>query len=43
MIVFTGVSRSGKSSLISETLKPLLENKLNNCDHLVGQYSDISG
>lgn len=43
MIVFTGVSRSGKSSLISETLKPLLENKINNCDNLVGQYSDISG
>ena len=43
MTCVTGVSGSGKSSLISETLKPLLENKINNCDNLVGQYSDISG
>ena len=43
MTCVTGVSGSGKSSLISETLKPLLENKINNADNPVGRYSEVSG
>ena len=39
----TGVSGSGKSSLISETLEPLLENILNNGSNKVGKYEQITG
>lgn len=39
----TGVSGSGKSSLISDTLEPLLENLLNKGHNKVGKYSEISG
>lgn len=39
----TGVSGSGKSSLISETLEPLLENILNKGNNKVGKYSEITG
>lgn len=39
----TGVSGSGKSSLISETLEPLLENILNNGHNKVGKYEEITG
>ena len=39
----TGVSGSGKSSLISETLEPLLENILNNGSNKVGKYEQIAG
>jgi excinuclease ABC subunit A len=39
--VVTGVSGSGKSSLISRTLKPLLENLLNKAHNKVEHYSEI--
>lgn len=39
----TGVSGSGKSSLISETLEPLLENILNNGHNKVEKYEEIMG
>lgn len=39
----TGVSGSGKSSLISETLEPLLENLLNKGHNKVGKYDEITG
>lgn len=39
----TGVSGSGKSSLISETLEPLLENILNSGHSKVGKYQEITG
>ncbi|WP_063602423.1 excinuclease ABC subunit UvrA [Clostridium coskatii] len=41
--VVAGVSGSGKSSLISRTLKPLLENLLNKADNKVEHYSEILG
>ncbi len=41
--VVTGVSGSGKSSLISRTLEPLLENLLNKADNKVEHYSEILG
>jgi len=41
--VVTGVSGSGKSSLISKTLEPLLENLLNKADNKVEHYSEILG
>lgn len=41
--VVTGVSGSGKSSLISRTLEPLLENLLNKGDNKVEHYSEILG
>ncbi|OBR93304.1 UvrABC system protein A [Clostridium ragsdalei P11] len=41
--VVTGVSGSGKSSLISRTLKPLLENLLNKADNKIEHYSEILG
>ncbi len=43
MTCVTGVSGSGKSSLISETLEPLLDNILNNGKNTVGKYDEISG
>ena len=40
----TGVSGSGKSSLINDTLFPLAFNKINRANHLVlGSYKEISG
>ena len=39
--VVTGVSGSGKSSLVSRTLEPLLENLLNKADNKVEHYSEI--
>ncbi|MGN0145004.1 MAG: excinuclease ABC subunit UvrA, partial [Clostridium sp.] len=43
MTCVTGVSGSGKSSLISETLEPLLDNILNNGENKVGKYDEITG
>ncbi len=42
-IVVTGVSGSGKSSLINETLSEILAQKLNKADTNPGEYSSISG
>ena len=41
--VVTGVSGSGKSSLIIDTLAPILANKLNHARHKVGNYKSIKG
>ncbi len=41
--VVTGVSGSGKSSLVTETLYPALANKLNNANLTEGNYESISG
>ena len=41
--VVTGVSGSGKSSLISDTFSPLLANKLNNAHRRVGKYKSVKG
>lgn len=43
MIAVTGVSGSGKSSLISETLFPALANHLHNAEHTVGAHKKIEG
>ncbi|MBF0410718.1 MAG: excinuclease ABC subunit UvrA [Candidatus Riflebacteria bacterium] len=42
-VAITGVSGSGKSSLITDTLYPALFNLLNNSHHEVGEYDKISG
>ncbi len=42
-IAITGVSGSGKSSLISQTLVPALLNELHDSRHKVGPYSEILG
>ncbi len=42
-IAVTGVSGSGKSSLITETLYPLLANHLHRAQMTVGAYSSIEG
>lgn len=42
-ISITGVSGSGKSSLISDTLYPALANALHRSEHKVGKYSKLSG
>lgn len=41
--VITGVSGSGKSSLITETLWPALSNRLNKSELNEGEYTDILG
>lgn len=42
-IAVTGVSGSGKSSLISDTLHPALANHLHRAEHRVGKHSAIEG
>ncbi len=41
--VVTGVSGSGKSSLVTDTLSPLLANKLNNARRRVGKFKKVRG
>lgn len=41
--VVTGVSGSGKSSLIADTLSPALANRLNNAHKSTGEYKKIDG
>ncbi len=43
MIAVTGVSGSGKSSLISEILYPALSNHLHSGEHTVGKHKSIEG
>ena len=43
MICVTGVSGSGKSSLISQTLEPALANQLNRADAHPGPYQKLDG
>ena len=43
MICITGVSGSGKSSLVSETLEPALARALNNAQTTPGPYARLSG
>lgn len=43
LTVVTGVSGSGKSSLITDTLTPLLANKLNHARKRVGEYASLTG
>lgn len=42
-VCITGVSGSGKSSLISDTLYPALYNKLHNSDKIAGKYEKLEG
>ena len=42
-ICVTGVSGSGKSSLISDTLYPAIFNKLNKSNHKCGKFEKING
>lgn len=41
--VVTGVSGSGKSSLVNETLSQILAKKLNKADVVPGEYESVSG
>ena len=43
LTVVTGVSGSGKSSLVTETLAPLLSNRVNRSHQRVGAYESIDG
>lgn len=43
LIAVTGVSGSGKSSLISDTLYPALANALHNAQHPVGKHKSMTG
>ena len=42
-VVVTGVSGSGKSSLVSDTIFPLLNNTINKSHRAVGKFRDIRG
>lgn len=42
-IAVTGVSGSGKSSLITDTLYPALANEIHRADHTVGAHKSIKG
>lgn len=42
-IAVTGVSGSGKSSLITDILYPALSNHLHHGEHLVGEHGEITG
>lgn len=41
--VVTGVSGSGKSSLITDTIAPALTNAVHNAQHIVGPYKKLKG
>ncbi len=43
LTLVTGVSGSGKSSLITDTLSPLLANKINHARRRVGKYRSVKG
>ena len=43
MTAITGISGSGKSSLISQTLYPYLNNKLHKTNLSIGKYKEITG
>lgn len=43
LVVITGVSGSGKSSLIIDTLSPIAKQKLNKEDEAAGKYTSTSG
>ena len=43
LTVVTGVSGSGKSSLITDTLAPALSNRVNRSHHKVGAYNKLIG
>ena len=43
LTVVTGVSGSGKSSLITDTLAPALSNRINRSHHRTGEYRKLSG
>ena len=43
LTVVTGVSGSGKSSLITDTLAPALANRINHAHHRTGAYRKLSG
>jgi excinuclease ABC subunit A len=43
LTLITGVSGSGKSSLVTDTLAPLLANRLNNARRRTGRYRRIAG
>ena len=42
-MVITGLSGSGKSSLVNEVLLPVMSNKLNNAKMRTGDYDEIAG
>lgn len=43
LTVVTGVSGSGKSSLVSDTLAPLLQNRIHRSHHRVGAFDRVEG
>ncbi|MDD4382272.1 MAG: excinuclease ABC subunit UvrA [Candidatus Dojkabacteria bacterium] len=43
LVSITGVSGSGKSSLINDTLFPVLANRINKSKQIEGEYSSIEG
>lgn len=43
LTLVTGVSGSGKSSLVTDTLAPLLSNKLHRAHNYVGEYKELEG
>ncbi len=42
-VAITGVSGSGKSSLITDILYPILSNKLHKGEHVVGAHKEVKG